>query len=77
MASAEETLRRSETVRRRVGEIQSIRLRIWGFSLNSEYSGDRAELDLLVKGSTGAIDVTMKMRDVDGRWMVVDTSIPL
>ncbi len=77
MASAEETLRRSETVRERVGEIRSIRLRLWGFSLNSEYSGDRAELDLVVKGSTGALDIAIKMKELDGRWTVVDATVPL
>jgi hypothetical protein len=77
MTVAEEVLRRSETVGQRVGDVQSIRLQFWGFSLHSEFGGDRAELDLIVEGSTGATDVTMWMQEVDGRWTVVDASIPL
>jgi hypothetical protein len=77
MAAAEDTLRHSDAVRQRVGEVRTIRLQLWGFSLNSEFSGDRAELDLVVKGSTGAVDVTMKMKELDGRWIVGGASIPL
>jgi hypothetical protein len=77
MAFADQTIRRSESVHQRIGEVRTVRLKLWGFSLSSEYSGDRAELNLAVEGSTGAIDVTMNLKELDGRWTIVEASIPL
>jgi hypothetical protein len=74
---AKDALRRSEAVKQRVGEVQSVRLKLWGFSYSSEYGGDHADLDLVVGGSTAKLDVEMNLVERDDHWVIINSSIPL
>jgi hypothetical protein len=68
----------SPSVRREFGEPVTVKLRkFWGYSHRSGYGNSETRLSLIVSGSNGERDLHVWLRQFEGQWNIVSSTIPL
>lgn len=78
MEFSERELRESISLRQSIGAVSDVRLRkFWGYSHKTGYGNSTARLSLVVVGDRRTQKIELSLRQVDGRWTIVESSVPL
>ena len=78
LAFATHLVSNSPAIQRVTGDVLAVRLHwFWGFEYQSGFGNSTSSLDLHVAGAKASLDLSLDLKQVNGEWTVVRSTVPL